>query len=577
MSENIKSLYLSRRKNKLFPKLNYKQAERNINYTYIDTISFNLMDNMTRFKNSEINKKELNLRLLTNLSLILSKGNIDQKKLKKKKDKNDVDSKKCSIQNYGIYFPTNRVTCLEEHKDNNYGTDNMNNKNVRNNNLRIPFSYETINAFLPFGINLFKKKDNRLSVKSDGRICNNSSYDKGKSSKNSSYYYESNENDNSFSLISEESLSNKEVTYINNKAILDGINKSIFKNLKSFRKYRDLVDYIECPLIKNYSKKEKYNNFINLLDNIDEIIEYNDNNNNIKGNFQLNDLIDIDDYNFKRIYVDNFNIKNLSNEQYKNNLSPIRNGVKKNKSNNISKINNNSEFLFSNSSIKNDLSDTLDKTSSSMNQKKNNNIINQNDKSHEISSSLRKKYLKKMNEHYIKLIHIIYMNFISKCSIANLQFFDENMIKKLFLQFFKKFLLAIGINNKKIYEKILKNQIFNKKILSFDQFIQCFDIILYDNDNENILTKYLFLLNIINQKSNNNILEYKDIELYFELLGCEATYIPEFCENLGDRLIIRYNSIYRAIEGENIIAGKYNFIKMKTVLESFFDDLQIET
>jgi len=577
MSENIKSLYLSRRKNKLFPKLNYKQAERNINYTYIDTISFNLMDNMTRFKNSEINKKELNLRLLTNLSLILSKGNIDQKKLKKKKDKNDVDSKKCSIQNYGIYFPTNRVTCLEEHKDNNYGTDNMNNKNVRNNNLRIPFSYETINAFLPFGINLFKKKDNRLSVKSDGRICNNSSYDKGKSSKNSSYYYESNENDNSFSLISEESLSNKEVTYINNKAILDGINKSIFKNLKSFRKYRDLVDYIECPLIKNYSKKEKYNNFINLLDNIDEIIEYNDNNNNIKGNFQLNDLIDIDDYNFKRIYVDNFNINNLSNEQYKNNLSPIRNGVKKNKSNNISKINNDSEFLFSNSSIKNDLSDTLDKTSSSMNQKKNNNIINQNDKSHEISSSLRKKYLKKMNEHYIKLIHIIYMNFISKCSIANLQFFDENMIKKLFLQFFKKFLLAIGINNKKIYEKILKNQIFNKKILSFDQFIQCFDIILYDNDNENILTKYLFLLNIINQKSNNNILEYKDIELYFELLGCEATYIPEFCENLGDRLIIRYNSIYRAIEGENIIAGKYNFIKMKTVLESFFDDLQIET
>lgn len=93
-------------------------------------------------------------------------------------------------------------------------------------------------------------------MKSDGRICNNTSYEKGKSSKNSSYYYESNENDNSFSLISEESLSNKEVTYVNNKAISDGINKSIFKNLKSFRKYRDLVDYIECPLIKNYSKKE---------------------------------------------------------------------------------------------------------------------------------------------------------------------------------------------------------------------------------------------------------------------------------------------------------------------------------
>ena len=98
-----------------------------------------------------------------------------------------------------------------------------------------------------------------------------------------------------------------------------------------------------------------------------------------------------------------------------------------------------------------------------MNQKKNNNIINQNDKSHEISSSLRKKYLKKMNENYIKLIHIIYMKIISKCSLANSLFFEENLIKKLFLQFFKKFLLTIGINNKKIYEKILKNQIFNKK------------------------------------------------------------------------------------------------------------------
>ena len=577
MSENIKSLYLSRRKNKLFPKLNYKQAERNINYTYIDTISFNLMDNMTKFKNSEINKKELNLRLITNLSLIISKGNIDQKKLKKKKDKNDVDSKKCSIQNYGIYFPTNRITCLEENKDNNYGTDNANKKYVRNNNLKIPFSYESINAFLPIGKNLFKKKDNKLSLKSDGRICNNTSYEKGKSSKNSSYYYESNENDNSFSLISEESLSNKEVTYVNNKAISDGINKSIFKNLKSFRKYRDLVDYIECPLIKNYSKKEKYNNFIKLLNNIDEIIEYNDNNMNLKGNFQLNDLIDIDDYNFKRIYIDNFDINYLNNEQYKNNLSPIRNDNKKNKSINLSKINHSSEFLVLNSSIKNDLSETLDKTSSSMNQKINNNFINLNDKSHEISSSLRKKYLKKMNENYINLIHIIYMNFISKCSSANLLFIDENMIKKLFLQFFKKFLLAIGINNKKIYEKILKNQIFNKKILSFDQFIQCFDIILYDNDNENILSKFLFLINIINQQNNNNILEYKQIELYFDLLGCQATYIPEFCENLGDRLIIRYNSIYRTTEVDNIIAGKYNFIKMLTVLESFFDDLQIET
>jgi hypothetical protein len=91
---------------------------------------------------------------------------------------------------------------------------------------------------------------------------------------------------------------------------------------------------------------------------------------NNKGNFQLNDLINLDDYNFKKVYIDNFDINNSSNELYKNNLSPIRNDNKKNKSINLSNANHSSEFLFLNSSIKNDLSETLDKTSSSMNQKK---------------------------------------------------------------------------------------------------------------------------------------------------------------------------------------------------------------
>jgi hypothetical protein len=77
-----------------------------------------------------------------------------------------------------------------------------------------------------------------------------------------------------------------------------------------------------------------------------------------------------DDYNFKKVYIDNFDINNSSNELYKNNLSPIRNDNKKNKSINLSNANHSSEFLFLNSSIKNDLSETLDKTSSSMNQKK---------------------------------------------------------------------------------------------------------------------------------------------------------------------------------------------------------------
>ena len=67
----------------------------------------------------------------------------------------------------------------------------------------------------------------------------------------------------------------------------------------------------------------------------------------------------------------------------------------------------------------------------------------------------------------------------------------------------------------------------------------------------------------------------KDIQLFFELLGCNSVYIEDFCENLGDRLVARFNVIYQKDEKENILMGKYRFKKMKLVLESFFDDIQI--
>ena len=122
MSECLKSYLLLKKnhKNHLRQlKSKNKPAEKNINYNYADSISYNLIESMTKFKNNEINKNEMNLSLLSNLSLFISKGKFDEKTIKKNKNKTNIDNRKCTMENYGIYFPTKRITCLEEIKLNN--------------------------------------------------------------------------------------------------------------------------------------------------------------------------------------------------------------------------------------------------------------------------------------------------------------------------------------------------------------------------------------------------------------------------------------------------------------------------
>lgn len=588
MSELLNSISLSKKiyKNlKILPKNNQKPAEKNINFDYIESITYNLIETMTKFKNNEINNNDLNLGLLGNLSLILTKGELDQKKIdknKKKKKKNNNDNKKCSIQYYGVYFPTRRITFIGEIKNNNNSENNSQNKIIKRNKFKLPYIHENIETFFPLGKNFLNSKYfKRSSLSNDRNTYNDASYDLILKEKNSNSYYQDS-NDNSLSLISEESISIKDINNTNNKEFNES-NKSIFKNLKRFKNYKELKDYIECPLIKKNTIEEKCNNLMNLLEKFDDLIEDNNDisDNNLNENLDLNE--EVDNNNYKRVFIDNFgNINNIQNinidiKNNKNNLTSTIYNDKKYKSVNVSKCNNSSDLLFLNSSLKNDLSETLDKTSSSMKQNKSQTLNNNNDdKSKEISSSLKKKYLKKMNDKYILLIHNIYMNFIGKC-IAAKNYLNDLTIKKLFVQLFKSYLLFIGISNKKIYEKILKNQIFSNKLLTFDQFIQCFDLIIYDNDSENLKSKFSFLLSILPHENDNDFLNSKNIELFFDLLGCSAIYIKDFCENLGERLVIRYNIINKNDEENNIIYDKYRFRKMKVILESFFDDLQIDT
>ena len=121
MSECLKFFLLSKKSNKMSPKVRQKQAEKK-NYAFMNCISFNLIDNMTKFKNNEINKSNLYLKSFINLSLFLLKEKIEQKKIKNKLEKNNMYInnnnkkkklvKKCYVKNFGIYFPTKRITFL---------------------------------------------------------------------------------------------------------------------------------------------------------------------------------------------------------------------------------------------------------------------------------------------------------------------------------------------------------------------------------------------------------------------------------------------------------------------------------
>ena len=590
MSEYLKTFLLAKKnfKNqKMLLMQKYKAAEKNTNYNYIDSISYNLIENTTKFKNKEVNNNGLNVNLICNLSLFFTKQKIDQKKIKKNKSRknNGTSNKICSMENFGIYFPTYRITCLEDMKIKNGKISNNNQIKNKENQLEIPFTFECVKTFFPLGRNFLDIKYH-TSNKIEKKLSNEIGYDlilKEKTSKNTSFYQDSNDNDeNSFSLVSEES-SNNNLASLSNKEIYDLNNKNVFKNLKSFNNYKQLIDFIECPLIKKDSNKEQYNNFIKLLDNFDDFVENNNNSvNNIDENIYLNEEIKfksnkkvcMDD--FEIININNFRDYNIDQIKNKNNIASPIYADKKYKSANISKINNKSDSLYLNSTSKHDLSDTLDKTPNSLHNKSQN-INNKIDKSLEISSSLKKKYLKRMSENYILILHKKYMEFITKCRFARDHIFiDEIMTKKLFVQLFKSFVLNIGVNNRKIYEKILKNQIFSNKLLTFDQFIQSFDTIIFDNENENLKAKFSFIFNILPHFDDNDFLSTKKIELFFDLLGCSCIYIQDFCEDLGDKLIPRFNAVYKIDEEDNVIAGKYRFRKMKIILESFLDDLQID-
>ena len=457
----------------------FRPAQKNINYSLFDSSTYSILENMTKYKNKEINYDQLNLNISINISFILTK----------------CSRKKNNIKNFDIYYPLNRIS--------------YNEKNLQ--------------AFIPFPNNFLnhkkKTKKNDISCSSDNDIKNISK----KSPKSESSLIYDDEN-NSLSLISDDSL--VLLNYSTNSKNTKENNRKIQKN---FVRYKNLNDYIECPLIQNKNKQDKINEYIFLLDNIDNVIE---NDEIYKINLYQSKKRYSDNINEEKIIIDNFDI--INEELSGNNL------IFKEKR---------QEFI------------NVDFN------KKPKDIIVIIDKQDEISSSLKKKYKKIMNQNYISLMQKIYKRLIESSISKNKKINQKN----IFLRNFKNFLLNIEISNKFIYEKILKSQIFSDVPISFDKFIQSFDIIICDNKPENMKQKYLFLLNILTAQE---FLSWNKIELFFELIGCDCTYIETFSENLGDKLIRRYNAVYKDEEGNNILEKKYRIKKLRIVLESFFEHNQ---
>ena len=217
-----------------------------------------------------------------------------------------------------------------------------------------------------------------------------------------------------------------------------------------------------------------------------------------------------------------------------------------------------------------------------VNKMNNNEDENKKKNSKKIDSKIKKllpknglKHVNKMNNKYIYLMNDKFKKISEKLEIAKDFICDNDMLKKLIAQQLKECILTIGISSKKIYEKIIRYVLHSKEQFDFELFMNIFDIIIMENSKENLRFKFLLLLNIIKQNDNNNeILDEKQINTFFDLIECERVYIHKFCEILGERLILRYKAIYnkKAVD-KSISDKKFIYAKLKIILESFLQIL----
>ena len=612
------------------PYSHMKPAEKDNNFFFINCTSYNMMDNFTQFKNKEISSVILNLRLIGNLSFLFAKKKITIKKSKEKeKSKPHNKNKKNNkyninyteenrlgiIDGYECYVPTKRIPYFNKMVFNEKfksRKDSIKNNIKINKEIKIPLNLRNINFFRHSGRFVSIHISNSKTVKSARKKSSMSmaSGNYSESLSNSITYTNINDNDGmdssgEYSLIYGEFDDNifHEKDFIN-----------LLKTSITFPKYSELIEYIECPLDDPLPPHMKYQNYLNIFNNFmneDDIDDYNLNNNNYNNNFAFNNNDNCSNNITIISSLENNSTKNLSedtndgnNDNNKNdnntpkifiiNPNNFRTDIDQNKipskpskSGKLMKVNSN---IFSNNNTsminKTSLSDDRDDSEFYKKGESLFSFLGDEDEkkipSKKIEYKIKKilpksaeKFINKMNNQYIFLMYEKYKLISEKLKLSKSFLVDEIMLKKLSIQMLKAFLLDIGVISKKLFDRLIKFEMQSKEILNFEHFMNIFDIILTDNNKENLRFKYLLLIKIISQNDDSEqILEEKQLNIFFDLIGCESIYIDNFCEILGKRLILRYKAIYNNENlGDNKNDKKIIYRKMKIILESFLDSL----
>ena len=176
-----------------------------------------------------------------------------------------------------------------------------------------------------------------------------------------------------------------------------------------------------------------------------------------------------------------------------------------------------------------------------------------------------------MDKVYVQLMLYHYLTIMNLIDVNEKYLINEKMKINLFHSQFKALLFQIGINDISLYQSIIKNLIYKNKIITFEEFILSFNLIL-SLPIERIRQKYHFLYYLSKKSSEQIYYTSKDIQNFFKLITSDKIYEKNFSEIIINRLINRYNAIYQNDEKVNLPNKKYHIRKLNVVLDSFFDD-----
>ena len=594
------------------PYSHMKPAVKDSNFFFANSISFNMVETLTQFKNNEISPTNLNLNILSNLSFLFAKKNITVKKNKAKQKQEQINQKNVLrknkiinnkeerddfkiIEGYECYIPSKRIPIFNKNPQNEKNNKNNSKSAKKRKDTQILQNLKNFNFFRPSGrvfsqIHKSKRKTSINSASASDSLSEDfgsSSIINGSSNTiNNNNTENENDNDSSgdFNLICGETADDsifKDQEFVN-----------LIQTNPSFPKYNGLVELIECPLEDAYSPEIKCKNFINALnefindDNND--IDYSINNNkNVLTSFSSNSqsVIVLGDDNDKNTSQKIYIINPANYEPYTNELENSKNQGMFSQSGKIKKFNIFSKY---NSSIinKTSASDDIEDVEGKRNEESLFAFFEDESKkknpSKKIEVKLRRilprsamKYTNKMNNQYIFLMYDKYKNISDKYTEAKKFLYDDTMVKKLYIQLIKGFILDIGFTSKKFYDKIIKYEMHSKEPINFEHFMNAFELVLTDSNKENLRYRFLLLLKLISSNDDSDqFLAEKQLNIFFDLIGCDYVYIQKFCELLGERLTLRYKAIYTNKKNDkNMQEEKYVYRKIKIILESFLDSL----